>query len=217
MGSAWPLQCRAADAVPKSSAACRRRSPSRPVASGSFRAVPTARELLGEIPPRHGWFRSCRCGASHGGETRLTQHRQQRMIAGPSVFARVRSLERLLLLAVTFQGCRIQVQAVARLARRQTLHLPFGHRLVEALDLAHTGGAKQIADRVVSRETIQARQRMQRAIAAQQTGVSEASGAYQRGYQERCIGGGRVDVIWRLPADRRVLSNRFCKTDLAEK
>ena len=101
------------------------------------------------------------------------------MIAGPSVFARVRSLERPLLLAVTFQDCRIQVQAVARLARRQTLHLPFGHRLVEALDLAHAEGAKQIADGVVSRETIQAQQRMQRAIAARQAGVSEAPGAYE--------------------------------------
>ena len=100
----------------------------------------------------------------------FAQHRQQRMMTGPSVFARIVSLERTLLLAVTFQDGRIQVQGVAFVALRQTLHLPLGQGFVEALDLAHAEGAKQIADRIVGGKAVQAQQRLQRAISPQQTG-----------------------------------------------
>ena len=91
---------------------------------------------------------------------RFAQYGQQWMVAGPSVFARVVSLERTLLLTVTLKHRRIQIQSVAVLALRQTLHLPFGQWFVEALDLAHAERTKQIADGVVGRKPFQAHQRM---------------------------------------------------------
>ena len=75
-------------------------------------------------------------------KVRFAQYGQQWMVAGPSVFARVVSLERTLLLTVTLKHRRIQIQGVAVLALRQTLHLPFGQRFVEALDLAHAERTK---------------------------------------------------------------------------
>jgi hypothetical protein len=41
------------------------------------------------------------------------------------------------------------------------------------LDFAHAEGTKQIADGIVSRKAIHAQQRLQGAIAAQQTGMRE--------------------------------------------
>ena len=86
----------------------------------------------------------------------LAQHGQQRMVAGASVFARVVSFKRTLLLAVAFEDGRIQVQCVAISALRQTLHLPLSQRFEEALHLAHAECAKQIADGIVGREPVQA-------------------------------------------------------------
>lgn len=98
---------------------------------------------------------------------RLAQNCQQRVMAGPSMFARVMSFERTFLLAVTLKHGRVQVQGVTVLARGQTLHQPFGHGLVEALDLAHAEGAKQIADGVVGGKPVHAQQCVQGAVATQ--------------------------------------------------
>src|SRR5207302_1481650 len=112
-------------------------------------------------------------------KVRFAQHRQQRMMAGTAVFARVVSFERTFLLAIPLKDGRIQVQGVALWARRQALHLPLGQWFVQALHLTHTKLAKQIADGVVGGKTVQAQQRLQRAISPQPTGVSEASGSHQ--------------------------------------
>ena len=147
---------------------------------------------------------------------RLAQHGQQRMMTGPSVFARVVSFERTFLLAITFKDRRIQVQRVALGALRQTLHLPFCQRLKQALHLAHAESAKQIADGVIGGKAFQAQQRMQRAISSQQTRVSEASGSHQHRHQEGREGGSWIDVIRRPPTDRHVLPNRFHQADLVQ-
>jgi hypothetical protein len=147
---------------------------------------------------------------------RLAQHGQQRMMAGPSVFARVVSFERTFLFAITFKDGRIQVQRVAFHALRQTLHLPFGQRRKQALHLSHAESAKQIADGVIGGKTLQAQERMQRAISSQQTRVSEASGSHQHRYQKGREGGSWINVIRRPPADRHVLPNRFHEADFVQ-
>ena len=148
---------------------------------------------------------------------RLTQHGQQRMMAGPSVLARVVSFERTFLFAIPFKDRRIQVQRVAFRGLRQTLHLPFGQRRKQALHLSHAEAAKQIADGVIGGKAFHAYERMQRAISSQQTRVSETSGSHQHRYQKGREGGSGIDVIRRPPADRHVLPNRFHKTDFVQK
>jgi hypothetical protein len=54
-------------------------------------------------------------------------------------------------------------------------------------------------------------------IAAQQTGVREASGSHKHSYQKRRESRCRVDLIRRLPADGHVLAKRFGKADLLQK
>src|SRR5580693_4246458 len=117
------------------------------------------------------------------------------MMAGPSVFTWVVSFERTLLLAITLEYGRVQVQRVAVGSWRQTLHLPFRHWFVEALHLAHAESAKQIADRIVGGKSVHAQQRMQSSIAPQQTGVSETPGAQQHRYQERRERDTWIDMI----------------------
>ena len=63
----------------------------------------------------------------------LAQHGQQGMMAGPSVLARVMSLERTFLLAIALEYGGIQIQRVALTAPRHPLHLPFRQRLEQAL------------------------------------------------------------------------------------
>ena len=92
---------------------------------------------------------------------RFAQHGQQRMMAGPSVFARVVPFQRAFLLAIALKDGGIQVQGVALAALRQTLHLPLGQRFEETLHLAHAKPAEQIADRVVGGKPVHAQQRMQ--------------------------------------------------------
>ena len=117
-------------------------------------------------------------------------------MTGPPVAARVVPFQRSFLLAVTLKHGGIHVQGVALRTQRQPLHLPLGHRLEEALDLAHAKLPEQIADRVVGGETFHAQQRMQRLVAAQQAGVSKALGAYQHGHQERHPRGRWLDMVW---------------------
>jgi hypothetical protein len=70
--------------------------------------------------------------------------------------ARVVPFQRSFLFAVTLKHGRIHVQGIALRSQRQPLHLPLGHRLEEALDLAHAKLPEQIADRVVGGKTLHA-------------------------------------------------------------
>ena len=94
------------------------------------------------------------------------QHRQQGMMTGASVFARIVALQRALLLAITFEDGGIQVQAVTLTARRQPLHLPLGQRVEETMHVAHAKTAEEIADGVVNGKARQAQQGVQGAIVA---------------------------------------------------
>src|SRR5450631_3747392 len=57
---------------------------------------------------------------------------------------------------------------------------------------------------------------MQRLIAAQQTGVSKALGAYQHGHQERHPRGRWLDLVWRLPLNWQVTPNLLHQTNLLQ-
>src|ERR1039458_8731425 len=138
------------------------------------------------------------------------------MMTGPPVPARVVPFQRSFLFAVALKHGGIHVQGVALRAYRQSLHLPLGHRLEEALNLAHAELPEQIADRVVGGETLHAQQRMQRLVAAQQTGVSEALGAYQHGHQERHPRGRWLNVVRRIPLDGEVTANLLRQTNLLQ-
>ncbi len=72
-------------------------------------------------------------------EVRFRQNRQQGMMRGASVFARVRSLQRSLLSSVAFKYGGIQVQAVAPFPLGQSLHLPGPQRRVESVILVGSG------------------------------------------------------------------------------
>lgn len=65
-------------------------------------------------------------------------------------------------------------------------------------------------------ENVYAQQRMQRLVAAQQTCVNEALGAYWNGHQERHPRGGRLNLVRRLPLDRHVTPNLLHQTDLLQ-
>src|ERR1039457_2275850 len=138
------------------------------------------------------------------------------MMTAPPVPARVVPFERSFLFAVALKHGGIHVQGVALRAYRQSLHLPLGHRIEEALNLAHAELPEQIADRVVGGETLHAQQRMQRLVAAQQTGVSEALGAYQHGHQERHPRGRWLNVVRRIPLDGEVTANLLRQTNLLQ-
>src|SRR5438034_4820752 len=85
-------------------------------------------------------------------EVGLGQHRQQRMMTGTSMFARIVSLQRAFLLTVALEDGGIQVQAVAVVAHRQTLHLSLRQGIEEAMHVAHAKTPKQIANSVVDGE-----------------------------------------------------------------
>src|ERR1035438_8517594 len=138
------------------------------------------------------------------------------MMTGPPVPARVVPFQRSFLFAVALKHGGIHVQGVALRAYRQSLHLPLGHRLEEALNLAHAELPEQIADRVVGGETLHAQQRMQRLVAAQQTGVSEALGAFQRGQQESHPSWRSLNVVRRIPLDGEVTANLLRQTNLLQ-
>src|SRR5207253_9163239 len=123
------------------------------------------------------------------------QARQYRTLTWPPVTARVVPLQGSFLLAVALKHRGIHVKGVALRTQRQSLHLPLGHRLEEALNLAHAELPEQIADRVIGRESFHAQQRMQRLVAAQKTGVSKALGAYQHGHQESHPRGRWLDMV----------------------
>ena len=92
------------------------------------------------------------------------QNSQQRMMAGPSVFARVVPFQRPLLSAVAFEDGRIQIQAVAFGSRGHALHLPLGQRREQALHIAHAELPEQIADRVVRGKPLQSQHSVQNVI-----------------------------------------------------
>ena len=98
-------------------------------------------------------------------EVGFGQHRQQRMMTGPSVFAWIVSLQRVLLLTIAFQDGGIQVQAVTVPAWRQTLHLPLRQGIKETMHLAHAETAEEIADGVVAGKAGPAQRAMQGPIA----------------------------------------------------
>ncbi len=112
-------------------------------------------------------------------EADLAEHGQQWVMAGPSALAWVVPFEGALLFPVTLKDGGIQVQGVAFAALRQTLQLPLGQRFEQAPHLAHAELSEQVANRVIGRKPLQAQQRMQGAVPAQQAGVGEAPGARQ--------------------------------------
>src|SRR5271157_4303809 len=99
-------------------------------------------------------------------EVSFGEHGQQGMMTGASVFARIVSFQRALLLAIAFQDGGIQIQAVTLAACRQALHLPLGQRVEKAMHIAHAETPEEIADGVINGKAGQAQQGMQGAIAA---------------------------------------------------
>ena len=114
----------------------------------------------------------------------FAEHGQQGMVAGAAVFARVVAFQRSLLLAVTLEDRRIQIQRVAVRAERQTFHLPLPERFVKSLDVTHAGTLETGCgwcrrwgtDRCPTRHAAPGR--------PQQGRVSEAFGAHQHGDQK---------------------------------
>src|SRR5947199_8390229 len=136
------------------------------------------------------------------------------MMTRPTVVAWVVPFQRSFLLAVTLKNGRIHIQGIAFGTQRQSLHLPLGHRLAEALDLAHAKLPEQITDRVVGGKTFHPQHTMQRLIASQQTSVSKAFGAYQHGHQERYPRRRWLDLVWWFPLNWRMTSYLLHQADL---
>src|SRR5205823_13955255 len=74
-------------------------------------------------------------------EVRFRQNRQQGMMRGASVFARIRSLQRSLLSSVAFKHGGIQVQAVAPFPLGQSPHLPRPRRVESVILVGAETGA----------------------------------------------------------------------------
>ena len=116
--------------------------------------------------------------------------------------ARVVALQHAFLLAVALENRRVQVQAVAFLAPRQTLHLPLGERREEALHVAHRKLLEEIANRVVDGESIESQQLTQSFVAAQPIGVRETLGAHEHTDQKGRPSRRRIDAVGRAPTHR---------------
>src|SRR5437762_12079397 len=100
-------------------------------------------------------------------EVRFRHNRQQGMMRGASVFARVRSLQRSLLSSVAFKHRGIQVQAVAPFPLGQSLHLPGPQRRVESVVLSLPNTLESVADSIVGREPSKPEHLLQGLIGAQ--------------------------------------------------
>src|SRR3974377_763217 len=153
MESVAPLQCRAASAAPKSSAACRRRSRNRLEPPGCSGPAAPGAKLLSENPP------------PHGAAPRARRHRQQRVMTGPTVLAGVVSFQRAFLLSVTLEDGGVQIQTVALAAWRQALHLPLCQGIEQTMHVPHTKASEEIANGVVNGKARQAQHGMQSLVA----------------------------------------------------
>src|SRR5207244_13573720 len=85
-------------------------------------------------------------------EVRVRQNRQQGMMRGTTVLARVRSFQRSLLSSVAFKYGGIQVQAVAPFPLGQSPHLPGPQRRVESVILSLPKTLEPVADGMVGSE-----------------------------------------------------------------
>jgi hypothetical protein len=112
------------------------------------------------------------------------QHRQQRMMTRPAVFARVVSLQRAFLLSVALEHSRVQIETVAFGAQWQAVQFPPLERFEQPLHVAHAEPAEQVADGIVGGKPLHAQQSVQRLVPAQPGSVSEAPGAGQHRDQE---------------------------------
>src|SRR5271154_3758382 len=105
---------------------------------------------------------------------RFGQHRQQRMMRGPSMLARVGPTQRPLLPAVTLEHGRVQIQAVSARTFRQPLQLPVPQAGEKTLTLSLAEAFEQIANGVVDRKASDSEQFVQGHVGTQQTGVCES-------------------------------------------
>src|SRR5207302_8379891 len=118
-------------------------------------------------------------------EVRFRQNRQQGMMRGASVFARVRSFQRSLLSSVAFKYGGIQVQAVAPFPLGQSPHLPRPQRRVESVILSLPKTLEPVADGIVGREPSNPQHLLQGLIGAQQSRVRKTSSPRQHRQQKR--------------------------------
>jgi hypothetical protein len=148
-------------------------------------------------------------------EVCFAQHRQQGMVTGTPMLARVMSFERSFLLSVALEHRRIQVQPSRRGGRRSICHSAKGSNTRCTCPISKP--PKQIADSVIDGKALQTQQCMQRAIATQHTGVSKTFGSYHHGHQKGHKGVRGIDVIRRFPVHRHVLPELLHQADLAQK
>jgi len=132
-----------------------------------------------------------------------------------SVLARVVALQRAFLLAVTLEDRRVQLQTVAFLAPRQSLHLPLRQGREKALPVAHRELFEEIADRVVGGPSIHSQQLAQGLVSAQPIDVRETPRPDQHSQQKSREGAGRIDLVGRTPTHRHVLAHRSRQIDPA--
>src|SRR4051794_34729312 len=180
-------------------------------------------DLLALLPQREGFFEkldhstagSAVAAAQPAVEHKVSfgQHGEQRMMAGAAVFAWVVSFQRTFLLSITLKHCRVEIETVALVARRQAFQLPALQRLKQTLHVAHGETAKQVANRVVSWKSLEAEHRIQRLVPAQPGGMSEPSGAGQHRNQKTNQRGGRIDLIPGLITHWHVAQKLTTQTD----
>src|SRR5207237_4789559 len=108
-------------------------------------------------------------------EVRFRQNRQQGMMRGASVFARIRSFQRSLLSSVAFKYGGIQVQAVAPFPLGQSLHLPGPQRRVESVILSLPKTLEPVADGIVRSEPSNPQHLLQRLRGAPQASALTGS------------------------------------------
>src|SRR5450759_1127002 len=150
-------------------------------------------------------------------EVLLGQHRQQRMMRGPSMLVRIRPAQRTLLPAIAFKHSGVQIKTVSRCTFRKPCELPSPQAREKSLALPLPKTLEQVAQGVVAGKTRQAQYLVQRRVGTQQTGVCKSSRSRQHGQQERREGLRRIERIGRSETKRQGLLHRLDVAHLPQK